>query len=761
MQAFGLAAIVLVAGTVVMLSVSVIIDWIDLSDFERSWQDHQQMPEEWSSDSLTGVVASLLLLGAGIVVIVWLWLARRNAEALCAARHRLAIGWVIGGWFCPVVNLWFPHMILADVVRASDPRTPADARDLRRRPTGVLVTVWWLALMAGWVLTAVSVRLSAPQLRTERTDDYFVYASGPAGGQGLIIVEIFSVGAFAVAAFCLSALIIQVQQWQGIRASSRDCRRPGTGTGSAPATRTPATMLWPTTHVATATSPTTQAPHPGPTPLLVKSSTLAGRSALPDPHTLPMRDSDPSAIGPYTLVGRLGSDAVGDRYLGHTTDMTKVVLRTVHHHHATGADAHAELARVFTAARIVHSDFTPTVLDADADAPQPWIATAHIAGPSLHELVTDRGPLPPTMVESIATGVARALSALHNVGLVHGALTPSSVIVTESGTRVVDFGITTPPAEPSAFAAPEQLVGEAAGRASDVFAMGGVLTYALTGRAPFGDANPATLLHRMRTVPPDLTGIPDSGLRFVITGCLTGHPDARLTTAQVLGHLEATGAPQSRPTTPTQLPQETPTIAAYNDGDFPFDIVIAVLAIPASIVGGFVVFHSSDESARSAANPARSAGAAMSTTAAPETWGDVQWIADLFPNLLPTNPSPSMSGQIPSAADGYQGINCPHSSADQTMVICPVERSVRNPSVQIYCSQGRQYGVPPGHGDVFLERLPRQTGSVTIWRAAESSTSAAISLSFDDSRRSQCTIYSTWNNHSEGELVNWWRAAPL
>ncbi|MEV5836171.1 DUF4328 domain-containing protein [Nocardia sp. NPDC052112] len=744
------------AGAVVMLSVSVINDWIDLSDFERSWQDHEQMRKEWSSDSLAGVVASLLLLGAGIVVIVWMWLARRKAEALCAARHRLPIGWVIGGWFCPVVNFWFPHMILADVVRASDPRTPADAPDLRGRPTSVLVTVWWLALLAGWVLTAVSVRLSAPQLRTERTDDYFVYASGPAGGQGLIIVEIFSVGAFAVAASCLSALIIQVQQWQGIRASSRDSRP---GTGSAPATHTPATTPWPAAQLGTATA-ATPAPHPGPAPSLVKSSTPAG-SALPNPHTLPMRDSDPTAIGPYTLVGRLGSDAVGDRYLGHTTDMTKVVLRTVHHH-ATGTDARAELARAFAVARTVHSDFAPAVLDADADAPQPWIATAYIAGPSLHELVTERGTLPPPAVESIATGVARALSALHDAGLVHGGLTPSSVIITETGPRVVDFGITTPPAEPSAFAAPEQLAGEAAGRASDVFALGGVLTHALTGRAPFGDANAATLLHRMSTVPPDLTGIPDSGLRFVITGCLAGQPGTRLTTAQVLGHLEATATPQPRPTTPTQRPEETETTASPN-GNFPFGIVVAVLAILASIAGGLVMYYSLDGSgsARSAAAPTRSAGAATSTPAAPETWGDVQWIADLFPNLLPTNPPPSRPGQIPSPADGYRGITCPHSSTDLNMVICPMERSLRNPSVQVYCSQGRRYGVPPGRKDVFLEGLPRQAGSVTIWHAAESGTSAAISLSFDDSPRSQCTIYSAWNNHSEGELVNWWRAAPL
>ncbi|MGO4648918.1 DUF4328 domain-containing protein [Nocardia sp. 2YAB30] len=212
--ALGFGAIALVVGMVVMLLISTIIDWVTLADFERSWRQPGAIRKEWSSESWAGSLASLLLLGAGIAVIAWLWRAHRNAEALCAARHRLPIGWVIGGWFCPVVNLWFPHTILADVLRASDPIIPADAPDLRGRPAGPVVTVWWLSLLAGWVLTVVSVPLSAPRPRSHRTGDYFMYGVAPVGGWSLIVVEMISVGAFAVAAFCLSALIIQVQQRQ-------------------------------------------------------------------------------------------------------------------------------------------------------------------------------------------------------------------------------------------------------------------------------------------------------------------------------------------------------------------------------------------------------------------------------------------------------------------------------------------------------------------------------------------------------------------
>ncbi|MFI6772487.1 DUF4328 domain-containing protein [Nocardia sp. NPDC050412] len=554
---FGAAAITLIAGAVVMLFVSAIIDWVTLADFERSWDQPQHMRKEWQSSTWAGSIASWLLLCAGIVVIVWLWRARRNVEMLCAARHRLSIGWVIGGWFCPVVNLWFPHMVIADVLRASDPRTPADAPVLRGRPAGPLVTAWWLSFLVGWALTVVTIRLSAPEPRGKTTGEYFVYGVGPAGGWGLIAVELIQTGVLAVAAICLGTIIIQIQRWQEIRASYLDGRP---GTGSAPTPRTPSSPTpWTRpagTAAASASTAATEEPRPTPDPVppAESSTSFTEPSVQPGPHTLPMRDTDPSTIGPYTLFGRLGSDSVGDIYLGRAADATEVVIRAMHPHHA--ADR-MELARAFAAARTVHSDFTPVVSAADADAPRPWIATEYVAGPSLRDLIAERGPLPPLAVEGIAAGVAHALSALHDAGLVHGALTPSSVIITEAGLRVVDFGVPTQP-EPSVFTAPEQLAAVPTGPASDMFSLGGVLAFALTGRAPFGDADAATLLHRIATLRPDLTGIPETRLRFVITGCLAEQPAARLTTAQVLAHLEPVAPPHPAPSARTPVPAPPP-----------------------------------------------------------------------------------------------------------------------------------------------------------------------------------------------------------
>ena len=81
----------------------------------------------------------LALLAASVVFIVWLWRARGNAELFCYGQHRRGRGWVIGGWFCPVVNFWFPKQIVDDVIAASDPRTPP----LCPRPASVSLAMAW------------------------------------------------------------------------------------------------------------------------------------------------------------------------------------------------------------------------------------------------------------------------------------------------------------------------------------------------------------------------------------------------------------------------------------------------------------------------------------------------------------------------------------------------------------------------------------------------------------------------------------------
>ena len=119
-----------------------------------------------SFGSWPAAVFWLALLAAGVVFIVWLWRARGNAELFCYGQHRRGRGWVIGGWFCPVVNFWFPKQIVDDVIAASDPRTPPLFRDLRRIPRQGVVLAWWLT----WVATMVRGNVGNPDLAADVQD---------------------------------------------------------------------------------------------------------------------------------------------------------------------------------------------------------------------------------------------------------------------------------------------------------------------------------------------------------------------------------------------------------------------------------------------------------------------------------------------------------------------------------------------------------------------------------------------------------------
>ncbi|MFC0545379.1 DUF4328 domain-containing protein [Kutzneria chonburiensis] len=96
-------------------------------------------------DVVLWINAGLFVL-AGVAFIGWLWRARANAELLVGPHgQRLTREWVIGSWFCPVVNLWFPYQVVVDVWRASAP----DRGCLRDG----LVVWWWMTFAVSWLFT--------------------------------------------------------------------------------------------------------------------------------------------------------------------------------------------------------------------------------------------------------------------------------------------------------------------------------------------------------------------------------------------------------------------------------------------------------------------------------------------------------------------------------------------------------------------------------------------------------------------------------
>lgn len=267
----------------------------------------------------------------------------------------------------------------------------------------------------------------------------------------------------------------------------------------------------------------------------------------------PLDVDEPTTVGPYRLLGRLGSGGMGRVYLGRSAGGRTVAVKIVHPHFALDEEFRARFRREVDAARRVGGAYTAPVLDADLDASIPWVATAYAAGPSLAAAVADAGPLPEHSVRVLGAGLAEALSAVHGLELVHRDVKPSNVLLTLDGPLLIDFGIaratdgtasltsTGVSVGSPGYMSPEQILGKGVTGAADVFSLGAVLAYAGTGSPPFPGDSSASLLYKVVHEEPELGSL-EGELRDVVAACLSKDPGERPSPASLAARLAPEGA---------------------------------------------------------------------------------------------------------------------------------------------------------------------------------------------------------------------------
>ena len=247
----------------------------------------------------------------------------------------------------------------------------------------------------------------------------------------------------------------------------------------------------------------------------------------------------PAALGTYQVVRLLADRPIGRTLLGTDTTGRAVVLTLVHPAVAAGAGFRERFTAQARAAAAAPLWFVAAVVDVDAAADPPWRAEVHVAGSTLQQFVDERGPLGDAGTAALAERLAAGLAAVHAGGFAHGDLTPSTIVLAEEGPRLVGFGLTRaagPGYGTPGYVAPELTAASTApaAEAGDVFALGGVLVFAATGRPPIAGA-----------AGPELAGLAEP-VRSAVLACLRENPAERPTAGQVVAML---AMPAEAPTT--------------------------------------------------------------------------------------------------------------------------------------------------------------------------------------------------------------------
>src|SRR5689334_455174 len=119
----------------------------------------------------------------------------------------------------------------------------------------------------------------------------------------------------------------------------------------------------------------------------------------------------------------------------------RVALKVLRPHIVGDDEARARLEREVNSLSRIRSRWVAEIVDADPWADIPYVATRYVPGPSLHDLVTDEGPLDEDDLHHMAWGLAEGIDTVHAVGVLHRDVKPSNVLMEGRTPILIDFGL--------------------------------------------------------------------------------------------------------------------------------------------------------------------------------------------------------------------------------------------------------------------------------------------------------------------------------
>jgi serine/threonine-protein kinase len=207
----------------------------------------------------------------------------------------------------------------------------------------------------------------------------------------------------------------------------------------------------------------------------------------------------------YEVLTRLGAGSFGSVWRVRDLSLGReVALKLLHPHVARDQRAVSRFRReARLAAQLAHPAIVP-IYDWDSRGSLAWYTMELAEGGSVADLVARSGP---RKLEEIAPQIDFVLSGLvaaHSVGIIHRDLKPENILIDRyRRCRITDFGIANAAGEDlsgttgtPAFAAPEQLLGEAQDSAADCFSLTAIVAFTLSGEPPFGERDGKSILAR-------------------------------------------------------------------------------------------------------------------------------------------------------------------------------------------------------------------------------------------------------------------------
>jgi predicted Ser/Thr protein kinase len=310
-----------------------------------------------------------------------------------------------------------------------------------------------------------------------------------------------------------------------------------------------------------------------------------------------------TVVAGHRIESFVGRGGMGVVYRARQIDLDRVVaLKLIAPELLEDDDIRARfLEEARAAARIDHPNVIP-VHAAGEDDGIAYIAMRFVDGDDLRTLVRRIGPVAPERAAELTGQAAAALDAIHGAGFVHRDVKPANLLVTGEGhVYLTDFGLAKQVLTRSGatrtggwvgtldYVAPEQIRGGRIDARADVYALGGVLHFMLTGRVPFErDGQEAKLWAQLRDPPPApaslRSGLPRA-LDAVVARAMAKDPEARYPSAGDLGRAVRAGAAGAVPEEPERMVARGPAAP----GDAPLEPGIAGETPTASAPGPTVV----------------------------------------------------------------------------------------------------------------------------------------------------------------------------